>query len=81
MSDGSNPNLLIGELKFGWYSSPGLAWSPDGTRIAYFDPSDRLTLTDLQGGRKELVEGAPNSTVLQGQEGSIGPGALGEPGL
>jgi len=70
MSDGSNLKLLIGELKFGWYSSPGLAWSPDGTRIAYFDPSDRLTLTDLQGGRKERVEGAPNFY------GSAGAGGL-----
>ena len=35
MSDGSNLKLLIGELKFGWYSSPGLAWSPDGDSLAF----------------------------------------------
>jgi TolB protein len=46
------------------------AWSPDGSRIAYFDYLGdarlRLSLVDADGGHKDRVEGAPELTEVYG---------------
>ena len=48
------------------------AWSPDGTRIAYFDPSDRLTLTDLQGVARNLSKAHPILRFCRGRRARLG---------
>ena len=43
-----------------WVSDPAGTWSPDGSRIVYLDPEDRIIVVDVETGH--------HSSVAEGRE-------------
>jgi WD40 repeat protein len=53
-SDGGGTRRLARAVYIGDFSAPGLAWSPDGGRLAFTDPPTGIAVAELTGGVRRI---------------------------
>lgn len=54
-SDGTRTSLVTGNIGLPYKLGTSLAWSPDGSRIAYVDGGSVVYAVDVEGGKRSLL--------------------------